>query len=181
LRHIRFWVLAGVALAVCGGPVLSGATPPGNPAQKTQQPEIDPIVAAMLVKTAIIALQHANQTGNFTVLRDMGTPLFRERFDAAKLAALFSGLRARGINLSPVLMLSPNLEKPPEFKGRELRLIGNFPTQPLQIRYELVLLQLDGVWRIDGMAVDAVPNQAPQAAGANSSKAATAWAPKAVN
>lgn len=166
-----------LALAVCGCPALSEATPAaGNPTQKTPQPEIDPIVAAMLIKTTIIALQHANQTGNYTVLRDMGTPVFRERFDPARLAAIFSNLRARGINLSPVLMLSPNLEKPPEFnEQRQLRLIGNFPTQPLQIRYELLFLQVDGVWRIEGMAVDAVPAQA--AAGA--AKPAAAWKPKA--
>ncbi len=161
----------------------ASAVPAGIPAQKEPRPEVDPIVAAMLVKTAIIALQHANQTGNFTVLRDMGTPLFRERFDPARLAAVFAGLRARGINLSPVLMLSPSLEKPPEFNGNQLRLIGSFPTKPLQIRYELVFLQLDGVWRIDGMAVDAVPAPASrgEAAAPEASNPAAAWTAKQVN
>jgi hypothetical protein len=38
--------------------------------------------------------------------------------------------------------------------------VGDFPTQPLKIQYEMLFLQIDGVWRIDGMAVDAVPAQA---------------------
>ena len=181
MRHLRFGLVVCLALAVCGWPAPSEAAPAAaNLAQKTPQPEIDPIVAAILIKTTIIALQHANQTGNYSVLRDMGTPVFRERFDAARLAAIFSNLRARGINLSPVLMLSPNLESPPEANGqRQLRLVGNFPTQPLQIRYELVFLQIDGVWRIEGMAVDAVPAKA--AAGSGAAKPAATWKPQTGN
>ena len=33
-----------------------------------------------LIKSTIMALQHANQTGNYSVLRDLGSPVFRERF-----------------------------------------------------------------------------------------------------
>ncbi len=126
------------------------------PQQQVQQQAFDPLVAAMVVKSTVIALQHANQTGNFTVLHDMGTPVFRERFDATRLAATFSGLRARGINLTPALMLQPVLEKPAEVNAqKQLHLVGYFPTQPLQIRFEMVFLQIDGVWRVDGLAVDA--------------------------
>ncbi len=137
------------------------------PQHQAHQQAVDPLVAAMAVKSTIAALQHANQTGNFTVLHDMGTPVFRERFDATRLAATFSGLRARGINLSPALMLEPVLEKPAEFNTqKQLHLVGHFPTQPLQIRFEMVFLQIDGVWRVDGLAVDALapPNAVgPQA------------------
>ncbi len=114
-----------------------------------------------LIKSTIMALQHANQTGNYSVLRDMGTPVFRERFDQAQLTAIFSTLRARNVNLSTVLFLTPNLAKQPDItEGRQLHIVGDFPTQPLKIQYEMLFLQIDGVWRIDGMAVDAVPSQA---------------------
>ena len=105
--------------------------------------------------------QHANQTGNYSVLRDLGTPVFRERFDQAQLTAVFSNLRSRGVSLMPVLFLAPNLTKQAEMtEGRQLHLVGDFPTQPLKIQYEMLFLQIDGVWRIDGFAVDAVPVQA---------------------
>ncbi len=114
-----------------------------------------------LIKSTIMALQHANQTGNYSVLRDMGTPVFRERFDQAQLTAIFSTLRARNVNLSTVLFLTPNLTKQPDItEGKQLHIVGDFPTQPLKIQYEMLFLQIDGVWRIDGMAVDAVPVQA---------------------
>jgi hypothetical protein len=108
-----------------------------------------------------MALQHANQTGNYSVLRDLGTPVFRERFDQAQLTAVFYNLRNRGINFTPILFLPANLTKQPEMtEGNELHVVGDFQTQPLRIQYDLLFLQIDGVWRINGMAVDAVPVQA---------------------
>jgi len=146
------------------GPPLS-KRPPEAAAKSQPSANMDGVQLAMLIKSTIIALQHANQTGNYSVLRDLGTPLFRERFDQVKLSAIFSGLRGRGVNLSPILVLSPNLTKQPEMTDqRQLRLIGNFPTQPLQIKYELVYQQIDGVWRLDGVSVDAVAVQTAQAA-----------------
>ena len=122
---------------------------------------METVQLAALIKSTIMALQHANQTGNYSVLRDLGTPVFRERFDLAQLTAIFSNLRSRSVNLSPVLFLAPNLTKQPELtEGNQLRIVGDFPTQPLKIQYEMLFLQIDGVWRIDGLAVDAVPQQA---------------------
>jgi hypothetical protein len=122
---------------------------------------LDEIQLAMMIKSAVMALQHANETGNYSVLRDLGTPVFRERFDQARLTAIFADLRARGVNMRPVLMIPPNLSKQPEFTPRnQLQLVGYFPTQPLQIQYEMLFLQIDGVWRIEGLSVAAEPVQA---------------------
>jgi hypothetical protein len=74
------------------------------------------------------------------------------------LTAIFANLRAGGINLNPALMMMPQLLKKPEMTARgQLHLVGNFPTQPLQIRFDLLFLQLDGIWRIDGISVSAGP------------------------
>ena len=81
--------------------------------------------------------------------------------------------------MSPVLFLAPNLTKQPEMtEGNELHLVGDFPTQPLQIQYEMLFVELDGVWRLNGLAVDAVPAQlsanAPAAA-ASTAPSSGAW------
>jgi len=156
----RYIVLAvGIFLS----PNISfGQSPrPGGLAQAEQiapTPIIDDVVLALLIKSTIIAVQQANATGNYSVLRDLGTPIFRERYDQASLTAIFANLRAGGINLSPALMLMPQLLKKPEITSRgQLHLVGNFPTQPLQIRFDLLFLQLDGIWRIDGISVSAGP------------------------
>jgi hypothetical protein len=114
------------------------------------QPKIDDVALAILIKSAIIAVQHANATGNYSVLRDLGTPGFRERYDQAKLTAIFATFRARAINFSPSLMLLPSLSKPVEFTPQgQLRVEGTFPTRPLQIQL-LLFQQQGGAWRLDG-------------------------------
>jgi hypothetical protein len=157
-RALLCLILADSSAALAQNQPAAPGNPATQPAQQGMQIETVRLVA--LIKSSIMALQHANQTGNYSVLHDMGTPLFRERFDQAKLTAVFANLRKRNINLSAVLFVPPNLTKPPEMKdGNILHIVGDFPTQPLKIQYELMLLQIDGVWRIDGMAVDAVPVQ----------------------
>jgi hypothetical protein len=163
-------VLLCLLLASPGAALAQNApSPPAKPAASTppakQGMQMDAIQLATLIKSTIMALQHANQTGNYSVLRDMGTPLFRERFDQARLTAVFWNLRQRNANLAPVLFLPPNLTKQPELKeGKVLHVVGDFPTQPLKIQFELLFLQIDGVWRVDGLAVDAVSAQAAASA-----------------
>src|SRR5262245_27692789 len=121
---------------------------------------LDDVVLAMLVKSTLTAVQHANITGNYSVLRDLGTPAFRDNNDQAKLTAIFSTLRARALNLSPVLMLLPYLSRPPELTPQgQLRLTGYFATQPLRIEFDLMFAQTDGTWRIDGIDVNAVAQE----------------------
>lgn len=161
---LRALTFGAIALFSCAA--LADTKPaPAKPAAQAQQPKqelkMETVQLVTLIKSTIMALQHANQTGNYSVLRDMGTPVFRERFDQAQLTAIFSTLRARNVNLSTVLFLTPNLTKQPDItEGKQLHIVGDFPTQPLKIQYEMLFLQIDGVWRIDGMAVDAVPVQA---------------------
>jgi hypothetical protein len=129
-----------------------------NTQPKQAQMTIETTTLVILIRGAIMALQQANQTGNYSVLRDLGTPVFRERFDQTGLAMAFANLRARKVNLSPALVIAPNLSKNPELdKNGELVLVGDFPTQPSRIHFELAYLQLDGIWRLSGIAVDALP------------------------
>ena len=125
------------------------------------------LILTVIIKDTIIALHHANMTGNYSVVRDMGTPVFRENFDQTALAGAFANLRARRIDLSPAYFLSPNLTKNPELnKDSELVLVGFFPTQPMQIQFELRFMQLDGKWRLSGIGVDALAPPGPQASAA---------------
>lgn len=175
-----------VCAAVAGWSAASFAQdkhPPAKAAapapQAKQELKMETVQLVTLIKSTIMAVQHANQTGNYSVLRDLGSPVFRERFDQARLTAIFANLRSRGVNLSPVLFLAPNLTKQPEMtEGNELHVVGDFPTQPLQIQYEMLFLELDGVWRLNGLAVDAVPVQLSQnapAAAASTAPSSGAW------
>jgi hypothetical protein len=141
--------------------------PAGNAQTKPGQIAMSAIVLTAMIKGTVLALHQANMTGNYSVLRDLGTPIFRERFDQATLTNAFANLRSRKIDLTPALFLPPNLTKNPEInQNGELVLTGDFMTQPLRIHFELLFLQLDGVWRIAGLGVDAIPVTQSQAAAA---------------
>lgn len=136
-----------------GSPTASGQAKPG-----TETVQLSGIDLAILIKSAVVALHQANVTGNYSVLRDLGSPLFREKFDQAQLTAIFNSLRQRGINLAPALLLNPTLAKQPDLTDLgTLTLVGAFPTQPLQIQFQIVYQRVGQGWRIDGLAVDAVP------------------------
>ena len=99
-----------------------------NNGPKPGQMQMSTITLIVMIRDAVIALHHANMTGNYSVLRDMGTPIFRENFDQAALAAAFANLRARKIDLSQTYFLAPSLSKNPELdKDNELVLVGFFP------------------------------------------------------
>ena len=158
-RVFAFAVFAAASSSASAEEKPQQAAKPNSLAK--QEMKIEKVTLIVLIKSTIMALQHANQTGNYAVLRDMGSPIFRERYDQAALTAAFANLRSRQINLNPVLFLAPNLSKPPEMTaGNELHLVGNFPTQPLQIQYDMLFLYLDGAWRLNGFGVDAVSAQA---------------------
>ncbi len=136
------------------------AAPPGAPQTISVPP---PEVLLMLVRTTLVALNQANFTGNYTVLHGLGSPQLQAKNTAADLGNAFAGLRAQNIDLSPVLVLTPQLTEKAGFTLEgALRLVGFFPSKPLQIQFVMNFLPVADRWRIDGLSVSAVP--APQAA-----------------
>lgn len=113
----------------------------------------------MLIRNTIVAVNHGNITGNYTVLRDLGSDRFRRQNKAADLATTFANLRKQKFDLSPILMAEPQLtQKPAEdkFRGR-LQLVGYFPTRPQAVRFALIFQHIRGSWVIDEITVGVVP------------------------
>jgi len=109
----------------------------------------------LLVRNSLITLNDALQTENFTVLRDMGAPGFREANSAASLSRIFSDLVARKIDLSTVAVIAPQLTQAPGLDQQKamLHLKGYFPGQPVQINFELLYQAVNGSWRLFGISV----------------------------
>ncbi len=167
-----------VLLLVCGGvcalSIAAGAqqaTPKSAPpAAGTQAPATQPQVAmpdaekiVILVRTAVLTLNDAIQTGNFTVLRDVAAPGFRDANTAARLSQVFSSLAQQGFDLSDVATMAPQLAEPPVIdpKTNMLRIKGWFPAQPMQINFGLVFQPIGGKWRLFGISVN--PDRAKDA------------------
>ncbi|MGH6827178.1 MAG: hypothetical protein ACREC7_15920 [Methyloceanibacter sp.] len=136
--------------------------PPSAPS--VVMPDGEKIV--LLVRTTLNTLNDAIQTGNYTVLRDRGAPGFREANSAARLSQIFSDFASRNVDLSVVSLISPQLTETPvldQDKGM-LNIKGYFPTQPVQINFELLYQAVEGRWRLFGLSVqpsNAEPSPAP--------------------
>jgi hypothetical protein len=101
-----------------------------------------------LIRTTIVAVNQANQTGNYTVLRDLGAPDFRNANDASRLASIFQVLREQGIDFSPLLQIPPEVSEAPAIDALGLlHLVGFFPTEPLRVNFDLSFQAEKGRWR----------------------------------
>src|SRR4051794_17702394 len=67
-------------------------------------PDADQIM--LLLRSTLLTLNDAIQTGNYTVLRDVGAPDFSTANSAARLSQSFSDLASRGIDLSLVTIMA---------------------------------------------------------------------------
>jgi hypothetical protein len=144
-------------------------TAPAPAPQQQQQLPVSLEQALYLIRSTLLSLNDANRTGNYTVLRDLAAPDFQARNTSADLAQAFADLRRRNFDLFSVALAAPQLSAAPALDGNGmLRLIGAFPTRPLQINFDLLFQNVGGQWRLFGISVATpqVPAQAPPAADA---------------
>jgi hypothetical protein len=115
----------------------------------------DGVKLNMLIRTTLIALNQANQTGNYSVLRDLGTPQFQATNTDAGLAEIFGGLRQRKLDLSPILFFDPKLIRPAAVQDNGmLRMTGYIETQPERILFDMGFERVNGDWRLSAIVVD---------------------------
>jgi hypothetical protein len=152
--------MAASALAQAPPTAPKAASPP-----QVVMPDADKIV--LLLRNTLLTLNDALQSGNFTVLRDVAAPSFRDANSAARLGAVFNNLAQRGIDLSAVAVLAPQLSETPAIDPQTgmLRIKGAFPGQPVRIDFEVIYQPVDGRWRLFGLSVQPT-SAAPEAAAA---------------
>ena len=110
-----------------------------------------------LVRTSILTLNDAIQTGNFTVMRDRGSPAFRSANSAARLSAIFTGLLKQKLDLSSVSTMIPKLTQTPKLdRYNHLHIKGHFLSRPIRLDFNLIYQSVGGSWRIFGISVNPV-------------------------
>lgn len=133
-----------------------GLTIEPSPAPASAVPPAE--VQLMLVRSTLQALNHANSTGNYTVLRDLASPDFQSANNAAQLGRIFGKLRGQNLNLSPILVVMPEYSAPTTINAEGLlKISGYFPTRPLRINFQMLFQPVEGTWRLFGLAVDPAP------------------------
>jgi len=166
------------------------AQAPKQPAPKSQsQPQaqapkpaqIDRNGVLILIRETLLALDQANKTGNYTVLRDLGSPDFQAN-TAARLAEIFAQQRKDNIDLSGVAVIDPQLTLLPQIEANGLmHMAGFFPSVPTQVNFELAYAPVGGRWKLFALSVSfgqAAP-QAPQPPAPNPPQSAAPAKPPA--
>ena len=132
--------------------------------EKPALPALAPPSAEMtlvMIRSTLLTLNDALRTGNYTVLRDLAAPSFRERNTAGRLHQIFSGLSAKGIDLSAASILAPKLPQTPGIdENKRLKITGYFPGQPMQINFDMAFEAVAGQWRLFGISVNPVKPEA---------------------
>jgi hypothetical protein len=133
-----------------------------GPAGPVALPPPDALV--MMVRGALASANQANFTENYSVLHQLTTPALQARLNVMKFGMAFADLRKQNLDLSPTLVLPPQFtETPAVMPNGTLRLVGFFPTRPLQINFEIVYVPVNGIWSIDGLSLAAMPVGVPAA------------------
>ena len=153
LRLVGFASLVLLLFAAFDRPALS------------QQAQVEPATAIILARTTIVALNHANRTGNYAVFRDLGSPSFSSANTPAKLAVLFSEIRDQDLDMSPVVLIDPQFTIGPAIdQAGRLRMAGFFPTQPIRISFDMLFENSGNKWKLFGISIKPVELTAqPQA------------------
>ena len=84
--------------------------------RRQSQRSIDRNGVLILIRSALLALDQANKTGNYTVLRDLGAPGFQVN-SAARLGEIFAKLRNDNLDLSGVAVIDPQLTLLPQIEA----------------------------------------------------------------
>jgi hypothetical protein len=123
-------------------------------AQEGPKPaQIDRNGVLILIRETLLALDQANKTGNYTVLRDLGAPAFQAN-NAARLGEIFASERRDNLDLSGVAVLEPQLSLLPQIEANGLlHMSGVFPSAPEQVNFDVAFAPVNGQWKLFGISV----------------------------
>ncbi len=137
----------------------TAAPAPVAPAPQRQIQLPPPEAMIIMIRASLVALSQANVTNNYSVLSQLGSNDFRQTNTPERLSQVFASFRTNNIDLAPVVFVTPRLSQQPRIENGKLRMVGNFPTQPMQVDFDLQFEPSGGIWKLYGIAVNLTPGQ----------------------
>ena len=144
---------AAAALAAIPVSALGQAGQPNRPAISSQ-PVPSEIELAKLVWSTMAMVDHANRSGNYSVLRDTSASGFQIQNDPARLGEIFAPIRAMRVDLSNALIVAPTYTGGPALLQADVfRVQGYFPLRPTPIFFDFYFQWEQGRWKLYGISV----------------------------
>ena len=107
-----------------------------------------------LVKTTLLTFNDANVTGNYEVFHAKLSKPFREQFSVERLARRFQEFSKKHVDFDIIAALKPGYDPSPKVDDDGKLLVkGSFPTEPLQVYFNLEFIPSDGEWKLIGINV----------------------------
>jgi hypothetical protein len=107
-----------------------------------------PLLQEILIKTALLTLNDANLTGNYTVLHAKLAKPFRDQFSPDKLKQGFKTFADQKADWGLIATKPPIATSESTIDKRgALILRGYFDTKPMRMNYELDFLPSEGEWK----------------------------------
>jgi hypothetical protein len=128
----------------------------GAAAAEDQVPS--PHLQEILIKTALLTLNDANITGNYTVLHAKLSKPFREQFTPDRLRQIFKSFADQKSDWGLISAQSPIPTAAAVIDRRgALLLRGFFDTRPSRLTYELDFLPSEGEWKPSKLNISVKP------------------------
>ena len=157
-RHRRPGVSPPAVLLAClAGSLAVPLTPaaaqaPAVQAPPSMRPVPDQLELSKLIWSTILAVDHANRSGNYSVLRDISAQGFQINNNAAQLAQVFSGIRNLQLDLGNALLVPPTYTQAPQMVREDVfRVQGVFQLRPISIGFDLYYQWEQGRWKLFGI------------------------------
>lgn len=116
-----------------------------------------------MIWSTMAAVDHANRSGNYSVLRDISAQGFQINNNAAQLANVFEGIRNLQIDLGNALLVPPTYTTAPQLVREDVfRVQGVFQLRPISIGFDLYYQWEQGRWKLFG--IDLAPLEMTQKA-----------------
>ena len=162
------------AIKICSALLLLSTEAVPVAAQQSTSPPVaampvpGELELAKMIWSTLAALDHANQSGNYSVLRDLSAPGFQSVNNPSQLSNIFANLRESRLDLSNTLLLAPTYSAAPSVGADNiLKVQGFFGLRPTAISFQLQYQWVGGRWRLFGVAINpatmaqSVPGAAP--------------------
>ncbi|WP_206435807.1 hypothetical protein [Tsuneonella rigui] len=140
-----------------------GNTPLAAQSHGTIQPPVsarpvpDQLEMTKMIWSTLLAVDHANRSGNYSVLRDMSAQGFQINNDPARLSQIFASLRETRIDLSNALLIAPTfLEAPRQIQQDVFEVKGVFQLRPSAIQFDLYYQWEQGRWKLFGIDIQPI-------------------------
>ena len=146
-------MLALAAVGVLSPAALAQVAQPGRPAISSL-PVPSELELAKLVWSTMAMVDHANRSGNYSVLRDTSANGFQIQNDPARLGEIFAPIRAMRFDLSNALIVAPTYTGGPTLLQPDVfRVQGYFPLRPSPIFFDFYFQWEQGRWKLFGISI----------------------------